>query len=217
MPSTIADKLKIKAGYTLRTVNAPDDFAAKLSPLPPDVATTTSGKDVQQIHWFVRNQAQMEKELTKVLNLLKEGTLCWAYYPKGTSKVQTDLTRDKGWEALLKNELQWLTLISFDDTWSAFSFRLKTAADKKKEMAPKEKPLLDFIDPKTKTVRVPEDLAKAFAKNKKAAAIYEGLAYSHRKEYVEWIISAKKEETRATRIKGTLERLEKGWKNPANN
>lgn len=217
MPSTIADKLKIKAGYTLRTVNAPDDFSAKLSPLPPDVATATSGKDYQQIHWFVRNQAQMEKELTRVLNLLKEGVLCWTYYPKGTSKMQTDLTRDKGWEVLLKNDLHWISLISFDETWSAFAFRLKTEADKKKEAKPTERPILDYIDPKNKTVRLPEDLAKAFAKNKKAAAIYESLAYSHRKEYVEWIITAKKEETRATRIKGTLERLEKGWKNPANN
>jgi uncharacterized protein YdeI (YjbR/CyaY-like superfamily) len=33
---------------------------------------------------------------------------------------------------------------------------------------------------------------------------------------VEWIVTAKKEETRKARIEGTLERLGKQWKNPRN-
>jgi hypothetical protein len=31
--------------------------------------------------------------------------------------MQTDLTRDKGWDALMRHkELQWISLISFDAT-----------------------------------------------------------------------------------------------------
>jgi hypothetical protein len=106
MAASIAGKLKIKEGYTLLTINAPKDFEASLSPLPEDVTVTSSGKNYQQIHWFVLNQARMEKDLPKVMKLLKEGITCWAYYPKGSSKVQTDLTRDKGWESLLKPNIQ---------------------------------------------------------------------------------------------------------------
>lgn len=216
MAATIAGKLKIKEGDTLLTINAPRDFEAILSPLPANATSTASGKNYQQIHWFVLNQAQVEKDLPKVLKLLKEGVICWTYYPKGTSGIQTDLTRDKGWEALLKTDVRRLTLISFNDTWSAFAFRLKTAADIKKDAQPKERPIFEYADSKTKTIRLPDDLAKAFKKNKKAAAIFDGLAFSHRREYVEWIVTAKREETRAARIAGTLERLEKGWKNPGN-
>jgi len=43
----------------------------------------------------------MEKELKKVLRLVKDDVVCWIFYPKGSSKIQTDLTRDKGWEELL--------------------------------------------------------------------------------------------------------------------
>jgi len=214
MAATVAAKLKIKEGNTLLTLNAPKDFEVSLSPLPDNITVTTNGKDYQQIHWFVLNQAQVVKDLPKLLKLLKEGVVCWAYYPKGSSKVQTDLTRDKGWEALLKHDVQWLNLISFNDTWSSFSFRLKTAADEKKAAKPKERPIFDYADSATKTIRLPEDLAKAFRKNKKAAATFEQLAFSHKREYIEWIVTAKKEETRAGRITGTLERLEKGWKNP---
>lgn len=217
MAATLASKLKIKEGYTLLTLHAPRDFEAALSPLPADVTVVASGAAYQQIHWFVLNQAQVEKDLPKVLRLLKEGVTCWTYYPKGTSGIQTDLTRDKGWEALLKIDFQWLSLISFNDTWSSFAFRLKTEADKKKAATPKERPIFEYADSKTKTIRLPEDLAKAFAKNKKAAGIFEGLAFSHKREYVEWIVTAKKEETRERRIQGTLEKLVKGWKNPNNN
>lgn len=222
MAATLAGKLKIKEGYTLLTIDAPRDFEAILSPLPNDVTITSNGKNYHQIHWFVLNQAQMDKGLPKILKLLsakrseKQPVVCWTYYPKGTSGMQTDLTRDKGWETLLKTDFHWLNLISFDDTWSSFAFRLKTEADIKKADNKEERLIFQYADSKTKTIRLPEDLAKAFAKNKKAAAIFEGLAFSHRREYVEWIITAKKEETRANRIEGTLERLLKGWKNPAN-
>ena len=53
-----------------------------------------------------------------------------------------------------------------------------------------------------KEVKLPDDLAAALNKNKK--------------EYIEWIVSAKREETQKERLKATMERLEKGWKNPAN-
>ena len=43
----------------------------------------------------------MEKQMSKVMKLLKPGVIVWVYYPKGTSKLQTDLNRDKGWDCLL--------------------------------------------------------------------------------------------------------------------
>lgn len=218
MAASIAAKLKIKEGYTLLTVHAPRDFEAILSPLPGNVTITPTGAAFQQIHWFVLNQAQVEKDLSKILRLLKNGATCWAYYPKGSSGIQTDLTRDKGWEKLLAQGIQWLTLVSFNDTWSTFSFRLQTAKDVQRAAKPPEERLIfQYADPATKTVIIPEDLAKAFAKNKQAGKLFNALAYSHRREYVEWIITAKKEETRANRVQGTLERLTRGWKNPANN
>lgn len=54
---------------------------------------------------------------------MKPESLLWISFPKGSSKIQTDLTRDKGWEALREVDLKWINLISVDDTWSAFSLR----------------------------------------------------------------------------------------------
>jgi len=65
-------------------------------------------------------------------------------------------------------------------------------------------------DTKTRTVSLPNDFKRALARNAKAKAGYEKLAYSHKKAYVEWIESSKKEETRARRIKETLTRVAAG-------
>jgi hypothetical protein len=215
MPLTIAQKLKIVEGVSLLTINAPDNFKRRLEPLPARVKISNSATTFDQVHWFVKDQGQLKKELKKVLPLIKDDIVCWIYYPKGTSKIQTDLTRDKGWDELLKQDLQWVNLISFDDTWSAFGMRQKTEKDKKKESKPKKRPIFDYADSKTKTIRLPDDLSSAFKKNKKLEEYFNGLAFSHKREYIEWIVSAKRDETRKKRIKGTLERLGKKWKNPA--
>src|SRR5690349_4979153 len=116
MPSPTAQKLRVKAGYTLLTINAPADFKTQLGDVPAGVTISGKAKTYQQIHWFVKDRAQMEEEVEDIIKLLKDDVVCWIYYPKGSSKMQADLTRDKGWEALLRHaELQWISLISFND------------------------------------------------------------------------------------------------------
>ncbi len=219
MANSIADKLKIKPRFTLLTLNAPAQFKKGLQGLPAGVTITDSGKEYDQVHWFVNNRAQLEKELSKVMKLLKPEVTVWVYYPKVSSRMQTDLTRDRGWDCLLAegDKVTWISLISFDDTWSVFGFRAKTEADKKKEAKPKpEREIFNWVNPQTKEVKLPDDLAATLKKNKKEAALFEALSFTNKKEYIEWVVTAKREETRAERVKGTVERLVKGWKNPVN-
>lgn len=67
-----------------------------------------------------------------------------------------------------------------------------------------------------KPVTVPADLGSALAKNRKARAAFEKFSPSHRREYVEWITEAKREETRQRRLETTIEWLSEGksrnWK-----
>lgn len=218
MANTISQKLRIREKFNLLLLNAPADFKKNLKDLPAGVTITDSAKDYDQVHWFVYNRKQLEKEMSKVLKLVKDDVIVWVYYPKGTSGVQTDLTRDKGWDCLLSegDKLTWISLISFNDTWSVFGFRAKTDADKKKEDKPKVREIFNWVDPVAKTVKLPDDLATALKKNKKETATFDSLSFTNKKEYIEWIVTAKREETRKERVSGTIERLSKGWKNPRN-
>jgi hypothetical protein len=66
------------------------------------------------------------------------------------------------------------------------------------------------LDEEPRVVEVPDDLAAALAGDAGAAAALERLAYTHRREYVIWINDAKKPETRARRVAGTLDKLRSG-------
>jgi uncharacterized protein YdeI (YjbR/CyaY-like superfamily) len=63
---------------------------------------------------------------------------------------------------------------------------------------------------------VPADLKAALAGDAKARATFDGLSPSHKREYVEWIVEAKRPETRRTRIEKTVQWLAEGrhrnWK-----
>ena len=63
---------------------------------------------------------------------------------------------------------------------------------------------------------VPVYLLAALRANKKALAAFEAFSYSHKKEYVEWITEAKREETRQKRLGTMLQWLAEGksrhWK-----
>src|SRR5690348_12302632 len=159
MSLTTAQIFKIRENNIILVLNPPSEYEASLGSLPAGAKISNTAKNFDQVHWFVKDKAQMEKELPKVLPLIKDNVICWIFYPKGSSKIQTDLTRDKGWDELLKQNMQWISLVSFDDTWSAFGMRQKTEADKKKDTQPKERPIFDYVDPKTKTVKLPDDVA----------------------------------------------------------
>ncbi len=219
MATSISDKLRIKTKDVLLTLNAPADFKKELKGLPAGVRIADSGKEYDQVHWFVFNQAQLEKELNKVMKLVKPDVIVWVYYPKGTSGIQTDLNRDKGWDLLMKegDRLTWISLISFDDTWSVFGLRAKTEADKKKEAKPKQdREIFKWVNPETKEVKLPDDLAAALKNKKPQTVFFNSLSFTNKKEYIEWIVTAKQEKTRDERISGTIERLGKSWKNPRN-
>lgn len=68
----------------------------------------------------------------------------------------------------------------------------------------------------TKTIDTPDYLARALKKNKIAYDIFENFAYSHRKEYIQWIEEAKTEDTRNKRIAQAIEWISEGkgrnWK-----
>ena len=75
------------------------------------------------ILFFAADRAALELQLPDAAAALDSPGTLWIAYPKGSSKRQSDLTRDKGWDSLKDQDLMWLSLISIDDDWSAFSLR----------------------------------------------------------------------------------------------
>jgi len=66
------------------------------------------------------------------------------------------------------------------------------------------------LDATPRTIAIPEDLKALLAKHKPAQTAFSKLAYSHKKEFLDWINGAKKPETRAKRLEKTIEMLAAG-------
>ncbi|MCL2612372.1 MAG: YdeI/OmpD-associated family protein [Nocardioidaceae bacterium] len=66
------------------------------------------------------------------------------------------------------------------------------------------------LDTATREVDVPPELAEALAGDPAAGAAYEGLAYTHRKEFARWVAEAKRAETKERRVAQALEMLHAG-------
>jgi hypothetical protein len=64
------------------------------------------------------------------------------------------------------------------------------------------------LDTAPRTVEVPEDLQTAINSSATAAAAWDKLSYTHRKEHVRSVIDAKKAETRTRRIAAVVAELE---------
>jgi hypothetical protein len=57
-------------------------------------------------------------------------------YPKKTSSLKGDLSRDEGWGKLIDAGYEGVAMVSIDDTWSAFRFKKKLQAKPKKKSIP---------------------------------------------------------------------------------
>jgi len=69
-------------------------------------------------------------------------------------------------------------------------------------------------DTEPRVVTPPEDFARALKANRDALAAWEGLSYTHRREFAEHVADAKRPETRQRRIEKSIQMLAAGRKEP---
>jgi hypothetical protein len=119
----LAKKLKLKPGLRAGVIGAPAGYLERLGPPEGTTVSTTFDGLLDWIQVFVRTSAELAGIVEPLIAALSPTGLAWISYPKGSSKLQTDLTRDKGWEPLEGSDLMWLSLVSIDATWSAFGMR----------------------------------------------------------------------------------------------
>ena len=121
---SVAEKLFVKEGYRVLIINEPDGYRTALGKLPQkvDISTKKSGQ-ADLIQLFVDSRKELEANLRPLKACLRPKGLLWVSYPKGTSKVKTDINRDTIGSYAQSIGLQPVAMISIDETWSAL--RLK--------------------------------------------------------------------------------------------
>jgi hypothetical protein len=121
--AALAKKMKLGAAARPALIGGPEGLREGLAAAGGRAIASTCDGTHDWILFFAPDRATLEAQLPAAEAALESPGTLWIGYYKGTSKRQTDLTRDIGWDSLRNTNLMWLTLISIDETWSAFSLR----------------------------------------------------------------------------------------------
>ena len=121
--AALIKKLGMKSGQRAAVLNAPDGYLERISPPEGVEAATRLDGSFDFIQVFALDRAALDRDIGGAHAALAPGGLLWVSYPKGSSRVPTDLNRDVFWEALGHLGLRPVTQVSVDDVWSALRFR----------------------------------------------------------------------------------------------
>jgi len=122
--ASIVKKLGLKPGMRMMVIAAPSGYMKSLAPLPQDVAVSEIiGGTNDFVQFFATRKSEIEKSAKKLLQSSASGALVWITYPKKTSGVESDLSREEVWAAMEGTGWRPVTQIAIDDVWSALRFR----------------------------------------------------------------------------------------------
>lgn len=203
--SPLADKLKIRAGSTLLFLNAPSSILEMLTKLPDGCQIETDPRKLKRLGFillFSVTRKELSAALKGLMPLADENSVVWIGYPKKSSDRFADLSRDTLWDVLGQTGYRPVSQVALDETWTAIRIRPGS------QVKGKTRANVPGIDLEKREVTPPEDLIAALNK-KGLAEKFRTLSFTHQKEHVEAIVTAKKPETRSRRIEKTLEMLNK--------
>lgn len=218
MDNQFLKKLQLKPNFTVSVINAPENAAALFGDIPSTIEfayETQPNKDAYLV--FAITKADMFAALEAIKQFINDKTIAWIFYPKAKTPLAADLNLMQSWDDLSKYNLAPCGSAAVNEIWTGI--RIKTASSQKKsgvgnaEIANNE--YGKYIDVANKIVNLPDDLKAALTAQPAALAYYEQLAYSHKKEYVLWIVTAKQEKTKLDRISKMIEKLLEKKKNPS--
>ncbi|WP_299110679.1 DUF3052 domain-containing protein [uncultured Winogradskyella sp.] len=112
----LAKKLGIKEGYVIMLVNEPVHYMSLFEEFPNDTIRKKEldSESFDFIHIFVQNQAELERIVSIVKPAMKKNGILWISWPKGASKIPTELKREPVREHLLKTRLVDIKVCAID-------------------------------------------------------------------------------------------------------
>ncbi len=119
-------KLGIKSGYACLELNAPSSYFEWLGRLPDQANFGESDGPFDFIHWFLTRESDFTEGLGDVAAAIKPTGMIWVSWPKGTSKIPTDINRDVIRNYILDTtDLVDTKVCAVSDDWSGLKFMIR--------------------------------------------------------------------------------------------
>ncbi len=113
-------KLRYKEEFQGAILNAPKYISFEFNSAG---FSTTQKKGSRFTILFVKNKIDFKKHMKNTIKKLEYDSLFWIAYPKGTSKIETDVNRDILWNEAKPYGFRPVAQVAIDSDWSALRFR----------------------------------------------------------------------------------------------
>ncbi len=124
MATSLQQKLQLKSGQAVVIINPAHGYLEKLrAELKDNLLSTEVKANSEVVILFVNNLAEARELVPAGIRAVKPDGMLWVAYPKGSSKVKTDVNRDSLWEAVKPTGWRPVRLIALDDIWSVMRLR----------------------------------------------------------------------------------------------
>jgi hypothetical protein len=122
--TALARKLGIKPGMRALVVGAPPVYLKLLAPLPEGVVITSTARGTHPfVQFFATSLSDLGKSAPSLLNHVARGALLWIAFPKKTSGIESDLSRDVIAQAMRRTGWRPVSIVAINEVWSALRFR----------------------------------------------------------------------------------------------
>ena len=131
---TLLEKLQFKDEKNLLIQGLPSSIEKQFMKLTfsKNVTPLLKTRKIDFALVFAVNHNQLVGILRDVIPALSNEATFWIAYPKLTSKIASDLSRDKNWDFVADYGFEAVRMIALDNVWSAGRFKKADAAVKKK-------------------------------------------------------------------------------------
>jgi hypothetical protein len=117
---SLADKLGVKDGVRLWTLNAPDHYAELIGTVDASMEPDAKAADI--LHVFVLSRADLFARAGELTTTRRPGAALWISWPKKSSPLFVDLTEGGVREAILPTGWVDVKVCAVDADWSGLKF-----------------------------------------------------------------------------------------------
>lgn len=125
---SLADKLGVKPGTRLWTLNPPVDYEELIGPLPPEAVRAPDAASADILHAFVANREDLAAQAGFLTEAPRKGAALWISWPKKSSALFMDLTEGGVREQILPTGWVDVKVCAVDPNWSGLKFLRRRAS-----------------------------------------------------------------------------------------
>jgi len=122
----LPQKLGIKPGLTVVTINAPVKYRRLLGKIPDGVTFShrlIPGSNF--VHFFTSRRGELQKKMSILREKIADDGTVWISWPKKSSGISTDVTEDVVREIALPLGFVDIKVCAVDETWSGLKLMIR--------------------------------------------------------------------------------------------